>query len=199
MDVLLLFKCFSMEFTINLSNSTIFFLSVKGLSTLSSLSRLKLLLQRSLPPISLPLKFVSSHFQLQLLTEFHWLPERRVGFEYLILNYFIKMAFRIRDKSLFWTKSGWKNNWEPKILNMPKAINPTTTQYVIMRGDYNSFLRSINSIMQSSRPIVTSLVPANSISTAIPLQNSSLFSNSEINSSYLFIVRLLLSSSRTEQ
>jgi len=26
------------------------------------------------------------------------------------------MGFRIRDKSLFWTKSGWKNNWEPKIL-----------------------------------------------------------------------------------
>ncbi len=83
------------------------------------------------------------------------------------------MVFRIRDKSLFWTKSGWKNNWEPKILNMPKPINPSTTQYVIMRGDFNSFLRSINCETQSFRPIATSPVPSSSTSTATPLPSSS--------------------------
>ena len=57
------------------------------------------------------------------------------------------MSFRIRDKSLFWTKSGWKNNWEPRILNMPKPINPATTQYVTCRFDHHSFLRSRSSLI----------------------------------------------------
>lgn len=52
------------------------------------------------------------------------------------------MGFRIRDKSLFWTKSGWKNNWEPKILNMPRGFNPTETAFVSCRYDHHSFLRS---------------------------------------------------------
>ena len=78
------------------------------------------------------------------------------------------MVFRIRDKSLFWTKSGWKNNWEPKILNMPKPINSANTQYVVMRNDYHSFLRSINSFTQSFRPIETSPEPADSTSMATP-------------------------------
>lgn len=87
------------------------------------------------------------------------------------------MVFRIRDKSLFWTKSGWKNNWEPKILNMPKAINSASTQYVVCRFDFHSFLRSINSFTQSSRPIATSAVPASSTSTVtLPLSSSSSWS-----------------------
>jgi len=61
------------------------------------------------------------------------------------------MVFRIRDKSLFWTKSGWKNNWEPKILNMPKIINPVNTQYVIARLDFNSFLRIVQAYRNISR------------------------------------------------
>lgn len=88
------------------------------------------------------------------------------------------MVFRIRDKSLFWTKSGWKNNWEPKILNMPKPINPANTQYVVMRNDYHSFLRSINSSTQSSRLIETSPVPAGSTSTETRSSNTSSSSNS---------------------
>lgn len=52
------------------------------------------------------------------------------------------MGFKIRDKSLFWTKSGWKNNWEPKILNMPRACHPTETAYLTTRYDHHSFLRS---------------------------------------------------------
>lgn len=51
------------------------------------------------------------------------------------------MGFRIRDKSLFWTKSGWKNNWEPKILNMPRSLNPSQTMFLTSRYDHHSFLR----------------------------------------------------------
>lgn len=63
---------------------------------------------------------------------------------YLDQHYFIKskMVFKIRDKSLFWTKSGWKNNWEPKILNMPRACPPAETAYITTRKDHHSFLRS---------------------------------------------------------
>lgn len=64
------------------------------------------------------------------------------------------MVFRIRDKSLFWTKSGWKNNWEPKILNMPKPCNPNETAFVTTKKDHHSFLRSKNwfiSVVQAYR------------------------------------------------
>lgn len=52
------------------------------------------------------------------------------------------MVFKIRDKSLFWTKSGWKNNYNPKILNMPRVAVPLDTIYVNTRKDHHSFLRS---------------------------------------------------------
>ena len=55
------------------------------------------------------------------------------------------MGFKIRGKSLFWTTAGWKNNWEPKILNMPKGFNPVQTAYVTTRMDHHSYLRSIKS------------------------------------------------------
>jgi len=61
------------------------------------------------------------------------------------------MVFRIRDKSLFWTKSGWKNNWDPKVLQMPKAINSPVTQYVTCRFDYHSFLRIVQAYRNISR------------------------------------------------
>jgi hypothetical protein len=73
------------------------------------------------------------------------------------------MVFRIRDKSLFWTKSGWKNTWEPKILNMPKPINSVNTQYVTCRFDHHSFLRSTRHFIKSSKLIATSPEPANNI------------------------------------
>lgn len=53
------------------------------------------------------------------------------------------MGFKIRDKSLFWTITGWKNNWEPKILNMPRMIKSSQTAYMTSRYDHHSFLRSI--------------------------------------------------------
>jgi hypothetical protein len=30
------------------------------------------------------------------------------------------MVFRIRDKNVFWTRSGWKNNYKTRVLNMPR-------------------------------------------------------------------------------
>ncbi len=97
------------------------------------------------------------------------------------------MVFKIRDKSLFWTKSGWKNNWEPKILNMPKAINVVNTQYITSRFDHHSFLRSINSLMKLFRPIETSLVVANSTSTVTRQLNNFSSLNLEISSNFLSI------------
>ena len=60
----------------------------------------------------------------------------------LLILILLKMGFRIRDKSLFWTISGWKNNWEPKILNMPRMIKSNQTAYITSRYDHHSFLRS---------------------------------------------------------
>jgi hypothetical protein len=57
------------------------------------------------------------------------------------------MGFKIRDKSLFWTRSGWKNNWEPRILNMPRGANTPFVSYLSCRYDSNSFLRSTLSIL----------------------------------------------------
>ena len=108
------------------------------------------------------------------------------------------MVFKIRDKSLFWTKSGWKNNWEPKILNMPKPINVPNTQYIACPFDHHSFLRSINFTIQWSRPIVTSPVLANSTSTATLQPSSSSSSNSETSSTFPTTAILPLNSSRTE-
>jgi hypothetical protein len=86
---------------------------------------------------------------------------------------FYSMSFRIRDKSLFWTKSGWKNNWDPKILNAAKPINPTITQYISCRFDHHSFLRSTPALTQSCRPTATSRAPASNTSTATRTLSSS--------------------------
>jgi hypothetical protein len=109
------------------------------------------------------------------------------------------MVFRIRDKSLFWTKSGWKNNWEPKILNMPKPINSANTQYVTCRFDHHSFLRSIPSITQLSKPIEIFPAPAGSTFTETQTPSSSSSLNSAISLSCPSIARLQLSSSKTAQ
>lgn len=115
-----------------------------------------------------------------------------------IVDYYLLMVFRIRDKSLFWTKSGWKNTWEPKILNMPKPINSPNTQYVTCRFDHHSFLRSKTYITKLSRPIVTSQEHANNISTEMSTLNSFLSSNYAINSNCLSIARHQWNSLRTE-
>lgn len=108
------------------------------------------------------------------------------------------MVFRIRDKSLFWTKSGWKNTWEPKILNMPKPINSANTQYVTCRFDHHSFLRSNSNTIQSFKHIVISPEHANNICMEIPQQNNSLYLNFVINSNYPSTVKHLLNLLKTE-
>lgn len=108
------------------------------------------------------------------------------------------MVFRIRDKSLFWTKSGWKNNWDPKVLQMPKAINSPVTQYVTCRFDFHSFLRSIHSIIQLYNLIATSLAQPNNTSTEILNFNSSSFLNFAIITNCLSIAKLQSSSSRMD-
>lgn len=87
------------------------------------------------------------------------------------------MVFRIRDKSLFWTKSGWKNNWEPKILNMPKPINSVNTQYVTCRFDHHSYLRSTSACIKSYKPIETSRVQSSNTFMVMPRSNNSLLYN----------------------
>lgn len=52
------------------------------------------------------------------------------------------MVFKIRDKSLFWTRGGWKNNWAPKSIIMPKNMSATETSLVTNHKDHHSFLRS---------------------------------------------------------
>ncbi len=65
------------------------------------------------------------------------------------------MGFKIRDKSLFWTRAGWKNNWAPKVLMASVAHDPLLTQAIVNRADHHSFLRSTNSIIQWYRPTET--------------------------------------------
>ena len=73
------------------------------------------------------------------------------------------MGFKLRDKSLFWTKSGWKNNWEPKIGNMPRPVISKDTAYISSRYDHHSYLRSTFLFIQWYNPIEIIHVSANNI------------------------------------
>lgn len=75
------------------------------------------------------------------------------------------MVFKIRDKNIFWTRNGWKNNYYPRVFNMPRPINGDATMTVRCRYDHHSFLRSIPIPTQWSSPIETSLESASSTST----------------------------------
>jgi len=114
------------------------------------------------------------------------------------VDYIYEMVFRIRDKSLFWTKSGWKNTWEPKILNMPKPINSVNTQYVTCRFDHHSFLRSKRRFIQSFKLIATSPEPASNTFMEIRMLRNFWFLSWETNSGYHSTVKLQLSSLKTE-
>ena len=52
------------------------------------------------------------------------------------------MVFRVRDRSLYWVKGGIKNNYYPRVFNMPRACNPTDTVALVTRRDHHSYLRS---------------------------------------------------------
>lgn len=51
------------------------------------------------------------------------------------------MVYKIRNKSFFWTRGGWKNNWSPKCFNTPRPSNPEITMSIRCRHDHHSFLR----------------------------------------------------------
>lgn len=68
------------------------------------------------------------------------------------------MVFRVRDKSLYWTKGGWKNNYYPRVFNMPRASNITDTYYIVTRRDHHSYLRSTCPLI-SSGAVLSQLLP----------------------------------------
>lgn len=55
---------------------------------------------------------------------------------------FNSMVFKVRDKNIFWTRNGWKNNYYPRVFNMPRPINGDSTMTVRCRYDHHSYLRS---------------------------------------------------------
>ena len=77
------------------------------------------------------IKRLSNHLKL------HSCARRTVN--YLDKN--SKMVYKIRNKSFFWTKTGWKNNYFPKSFNMPRPSNTESTLAIRCRYDHHSFLR----------------------------------------------------------
>lgn len=63
------------------------------------------------------------------------------------------MVYKIRNKSFFWTRAGWKNNWHPKNFNSPRPSNTETTIGIRCRNDHNSFLRGKNIYVKNKKPI----------------------------------------------
>ena len=61
------------------------------------------------------------------------------------------MVYKIRNKNFFWTRGGWKNNWFPKHLNMPKPFGPESTFAIRTRYDHHSFLRMHQSYRNLAR------------------------------------------------
>ena len=52
------------------------------------------------------------------------------------------MVYKIRNKSIFWTKSGYKNNYFGKVTIAARPSNPDTVLAVTCRYDHMSFLRA---------------------------------------------------------
>jgi len=61
------------------------------------------------------------------------------------------MVYKIRNKSFFWTKTGWKNNYFPKSFNMPRPSASESTLGIRCRYDHHSFLRAHQSYRNLSR------------------------------------------------
>jgi len=61
------------------------------------------------------------------------------------------MVYKIRNKSFFWTKTGWKNNYFPKSFNMPRPSSSESTLAIRCRYDHHSFLRAHQSYRNISR------------------------------------------------
>ena len=61
------------------------------------------------------------------------------------------MVYRLRNKNLFMTANGFKNNYYHNCLNMPKEIIPETSFSLQTRSDHHSFLRLVQSYRNFSR------------------------------------------------
>ncbi len=61
------------------------------------------------------------------------------------------MVYKIRNKSIFWTRAGWKNNWHPKNFNSPRPCNGEFTMGLRCRYDHHSFLRMHHQYRQLAR------------------------------------------------
>jgi len=61
------------------------------------------------------------------------------------------MVYKIRNKSFFWTKTGWKNNYFPKSFNMPRPSASDSTLAIRCRYDHHSFLRAHQAYRNFSR------------------------------------------------
>ena len=61
------------------------------------------------------------------------------------------MVYKIRNKSFFWTRAGWRNNWHPKNFNSPRPSAGETTMAIRCRYDHHSFLRMNQSYRNYSR------------------------------------------------
>ena len=56
------------------------------------------------------------------------------------------MVYRLRNKNLFMTASGYKNNWHPVGFMMPKEVASQDTFNLKTRFDHHSFLRGISDL-----------------------------------------------------
>ncbi|EGR33381.1 hypothetical protein IMG5_054710 [Ichthyophthirius multifiliis] len=61
------------------------------------------------------------------------------------------MGYKIRNKSIFWTRGGWKNNWHPKNFNTPRPSDGEMTVAIRCRYDHHSFLRMHQTYRNMSR------------------------------------------------
>ncbi|KAL4493628.1 hypothetical protein ABPG72_004121 [Tetrahymena utriculariae] len=61
------------------------------------------------------------------------------------------MGYKIRNKSIFWTRAGWKNNWHPKNFNAPRPSYGEFTMGIRCRNDHHSFLRYVQTYRNMSR------------------------------------------------
>ena len=52
------------------------------------------------------------------------------------------MVYKIRNKSFFLTKTGWRNNYHGKVTITERPSNPESTIAIRCRYDHMSFLRA---------------------------------------------------------
>lgn len=109
------------------------------------------------------------------------------------------MVFKVRDKNIFWTRNGWKNNYYPRVFNMPRPINGDATMTVRCRYDHHSFLRSTRLFIQWYSPIETFLESVSSISTVTNNSSNSSCLNSEHSSRSHSLARPQSTCSNTEE